>query len=67
VCRLKHVDPSINFGIINSIAKLHLVGISTESSTFIISKLNQIDNSDIMLFKFNGTEDISANGGKNFA
>jgi hypothetical protein len=30
VCHSKHVQPSINFGIINSIAKLHLVGISTE-------------------------------------
>jgi len=29
VCRSKHVEPSINFGIINSITKLHLVGIST--------------------------------------
>jgi hypothetical protein len=33
VCRSKHVEPSVNFGIINSITKLHLVGISTESST----------------------------------
>jgi hypothetical protein len=32
VYRYKHVEPSINFGIINSIIKLHLVGISTESS-----------------------------------
>jgi len=31
--RSKHVEPSINPGIINSITKLHLVGISTESST----------------------------------
>ena len=31
VCRSKHVEPSINFGIINSITKLHLVGISIES------------------------------------
>ena len=31
--RSKHVEPSINFGIINSITKLHLVGISTEIST----------------------------------
>ena len=31
--RSKHVEPSINFGIINSITKLHLVVISTESST----------------------------------
>ena len=30
MCRSKHVEPSINFGIINSITKLHLVGISTE-------------------------------------
>jgi len=32
VCRSKNVEPSINFEIINSITKLHLVGISTESS-----------------------------------
>jgi len=32
VCRSKHVEPLKNFGIINSITKLHLVGISTESS-----------------------------------
>jgi len=31
VCRSKHVEPSINFGIINSTTKLHLVGISIES------------------------------------
>ena len=30
MCRSKHVEPSKNFGIINSITKLHLVGISTE-------------------------------------
>ena len=29
----KHVEPSISFGIIHSITKLPLVGISTESST----------------------------------
>ena len=33
MCCLKRVEPSINFGIINSITKLHLVGNSTESST----------------------------------
>ena len=33
VCRSKHVEPAINFGIINSITKLHLVGISIDSST----------------------------------
>jgi len=27
---LKHVEPLISFGIINSITMLHLVGISTE-------------------------------------
>jgi hypothetical protein len=32
VCRSKYVEPSENFEIINSITKLHLVGISTESS-----------------------------------
>ena len=32
MCRSKHVEPSVNFGIINSITKLHLVGISAESS-----------------------------------
>jgi len=30
VCCLKHVEPLKNFGIINSITKLHHVGISTE-------------------------------------
>jgi hypothetical protein len=29
VCRSKHVEPSINCGIINSVTKLHLVVIST--------------------------------------
>ena len=33
MCRSKHVEPSVNFGIINSTTKLHLVGIYTESST----------------------------------
>jgi len=37
VCRSKHVEPSKNFGIINSITKLHLVGISTESSTYCLT------------------------------
>jgi hypothetical protein len=32
VCHSKHVEPSVNFGIINFITKLHLVDISTESS-----------------------------------
>jgi len=32
VCRSKHVEPSINFRMINSITKLDLVGISSESS-----------------------------------
>jgi len=30
VCRSKHVEPLKNFGVINSITKLHLVGISIE-------------------------------------
>jgi hypothetical protein len=33
VCRSKHVEPSVNLGIINSITKLHLVVVSTISST----------------------------------
>ena len=33
MCRSKHVEPSINFGIINYITRLHLVGISTEYFT----------------------------------
>jgi len=37
VCRSKHVEPSINFGIINSITKLHLVGISTETYRHLIT------------------------------
>ena len=31
MCRSKHVEPLKTFGIINSITKLHLVGISTDS------------------------------------
>ena len=38
MCRSKHVEPSINSGIINSIAKLHLVGISTELHFFVLRK-----------------------------
>jgi len=30
VCRSKHVEPLKNFEIVNSITKLHIVGISTE-------------------------------------
>jgi len=30
-CRSKHVEPSINFGIINSITSLHLLVVSTDS------------------------------------
>jgi hypothetical protein len=42
-CRSKHVELSINFGIINSITKLHLVGISTESyaQVLTVSLLNE--------------------------
>jgi len=35
--RSKHVEPSINFGIINSISNLYLVGICTESSHIILN------------------------------
>jgi hypothetical protein len=38
VCRSKHVEPSINVGIINYITKLHLVGISTEDTKIISEK-----------------------------
>jgi len=31
---LKHVEPSINFGIINSITSLHLVGYSSASGLY---------------------------------
>ena len=37
MCCSKHVEPSINFGIINSITKLQLVGISTETLTKFLS------------------------------
>jgi hypothetical protein len=37
VCPSKHVEPSINFVIINSTTKLHLVGISIESCNFVCS------------------------------
>jgi hypothetical protein len=35
VCRSKHVEPSINFGIINYITKLHIVGISAVFLTWV--------------------------------
>jgi len=34
VCRSKHVEPSKNFGIINSATKQHLIGISTEMGLY---------------------------------
>ena len=40
MCRSKHVEPLKNFGIINSITKLHLVGISTESYTVKLVYIN---------------------------
>jgi hypothetical protein len=40
VCRSKHAEPSINFGIINSITKLHLVGISTEKTENVHKQAN---------------------------
>jgi len=42
VCRSKHVEPSVNFGIINSITKLHLVGISTAFSEYLDSRKTNI-------------------------
>jgi len=44
VCRSKHIQPSINFGIVNSITKLHLVGISTEYYTTSVKELSQLLN-----------------------
>jgi hypothetical protein len=37
--------------------------VKLRTSTFILSKLIKIDNSNNLLFKFNSTEAISANGG----
>jgi hypothetical protein len=34
VCRWKHVEALKNFGIINSITKLYLVGISTDETMY---------------------------------
>jgi len=59
VCRSKHVELSINFGIINSITKPHLVGISTEYfsynkltldpySFFLKVKLSRVSNKNKM-------------------
>ena len=39
--RSKHVEPSINFGIINSITKLHLVSISIELLCFFASETGE--------------------------
>ena len=35
MCGSKHVEPSINFGMTNSITKLHLVGVSIELYFFV--------------------------------
>jgi len=42
MCRWKHVEPSINFGIINSVTKQHLVGISTEKYNTVLQQ-GQVD------------------------
>jgi hypothetical protein len=49
VCRSKLVEPSVNFGIINSITKLHLVGISAESSTMHGSMNIKFGNTNILI------------------
>jgi hypothetical protein len=60
VCRLKHVEPSINFGIINSITKLHLVGISTMHGSMnikgqtVFTDLLALRGKDTALFKTSG-------------
>ena len=40
-CRSKHVEHSVNFGIINSITRLNLVGISTEADGILPDNLLQ--------------------------
>ena len=48
LCRSRHVDPLKNFGMINPVAKLHLVGVSAESCRLIYcSLLAQHVSSDI--------------------
>ena len=42
MCRSKHVEPSINFVIINSITKLHLVGISIEYTVHLVGYFHSI-------------------------
>jgi hypothetical protein len=43
VCRSKHVEFSINFGIKNSITKLHLVGISSELWIYLRNTKNYLN------------------------
>jgi hypothetical protein len=50
VCRSKHVEPLKNFGIINSLTKLHLVGISTEHHNSISTIIRLIQNKQIRRF-----------------
>jgi hypothetical protein len=58
VCRSKHVEPAINFGIINSIIKLHLVGISTEFMlhNFYLRVIGLLDpeDEDTVIYRSNG-------------
>ena len=51
MCLSKHAEPSVNFGIINSITKLHLVGISTEECVcydFVVLRCSVIEDSDLL-------------------
>ena len=41
VCRLKHVEPSVNFGIINSITRLHLVGYFYWRTVAVLGRLSK--------------------------
>jgi hypothetical protein len=68
----KHVETLKNFGIINSITKLHLVGISTESSTMHGSMSIKFIKVCIYIYHFsyeitllrNGSKKICYNSGK---
>jgi hypothetical protein len=42
MCCSKHVEPSINFGIINYITNLHLVVISTEIHSYVQHLLSDL-------------------------
>jgi len=66
VCRSKHVEPSMNGGIINSITKLHLVGISTQLYYLFMQNLRILTAVIMTVFYWDATLHISVDKYQHF-